>query len=224
MDKLSELKAAAMAATPGPWFVHEKPCEDGNYGIDTSDNEWTAEAVVWWGFARESIWREEDARFIAAANPAAVLALLAELEAKALEGRCIEQERELFRVERTAHQQHAQELEKRIAELEAIRAAAEKLVRCKGRYHSEQNYRALSALFGVTTPDLQPADGDSEAVIAELRAKLATPVRLSQRYETAGYCIDEHYCQEAADGDYLDRDELIASLHEQGFTVEGEDA
>lgn len=119
MDKLSELKAAAMAATPGPWFVHEKPCEDGNYGIDTSDNEWTAEAVVWWGFARESIWREEDARFIAAANPAAVLALLAELEAKTLDGRCIEQERELFRVERTAHQQHAQDLEKRIAELEA---------------------------------------------------------------------------------------------------------
>ncbi len=81
MDKFSELKAAAMAATPGPWFVHEKPCEDGNYGIDTSDNEWTAEAVVWWGFARQSIWKEEDARFIAAANPAAVLELLAELEA-----------------------------------------------------------------------------------------------------------------------------------------------
>lgn len=56
-----------------------------------------------------------------------------------------------------------------------------------------------------------------------LEAKLATPVRLSQRYETAGYCIDEHYCQEAADGDYLDRDELIASLHEQGFTVEGDE-
>lgn len=57
--------------------------------------------------------------------------------------------------------------------------------------------------------------------IAELEAKLATPVRLSRRYETAGYCIAEHYCQEAADGDYLDRDELIASLREQGFTVEG---
>ncbi|BEL73956.1 hypothetical protein SM12BL1_02590 [Serratia marcescens] len=121
-------------------------------------------------------------------------------------------------------QEYVSALTQRIAELEAIRAAAEKLVRCKGRYHSEQNYLALAALFGVTTPDLQPADGDSEAVIAELRAKLATPVRLSQRYETAGYCIDEHYCQEAADGDYLDRDELIASLHEQGFTVEGEDA
>ncbi|HGE8408703.1 TPA: hypothetical protein ACGD7M_001669 [Serratia marcescens] len=59
--------------------------------------------------------------------------------------------------------------------------------------------------------------------IAELEAQLATPVRLSRRYETAGYCIDEHYCQEAADGDYLDRDELIASLREQGFTVEGDE-
>lgn len=59
--------------------------------------------------------------------------------------------------------------------------------------------------------------------IAELEAQLATPVRLSRRYETAGYCIDEHYCQEAADGDYLDRDELIDSLREQGFTVEGDE-
>ncbi len=73
-----------------------------------------------------------------AANPEVIEALLAELEAK----------------------------DKRIAELEAIRSAAEKLVRCKGRYHSEQNYRALAALFGVTTPDLPPVEGDSEAVIA----------------------------------------------------------
>ncbi|HCD1345167.1 TPA: hypothetical protein M9Z22_004170 [Klebsiella pneumoniae subsp. pneumoniae] len=51
--------------------------------------------------------------------------------------------------------------------LEAIRAAAEKLVRCKGRYHSEQNYRALAALFGVNTPDLPPLDGESHAVTVE---------------------------------------------------------
>ncbi|EMT2361314.1 ead/Ea22-like family protein [Escherichia coli O128] len=49
---------------------------------------------------------------------------------------------------------------KRIAELEAIKSAAEKLVRCKGRYHSEQNYRALAALFGVTVPDLPPLEND----------------------------------------------------------------
>ncbi|HGO4161864.1 TPA: hypothetical protein ACK1B7_003181, partial [Serratia marcescens] len=49
-----------------------------------------------------------------------VAELRAKLEAKTLEGRCIEQERELFRIERTAHQQHAQELEKRVAELSEL--------------------------------------------------------------------------------------------------------
>ncbi|WP_313714454.1 hypothetical protein [Atlantibacter hermannii] len=48
---------------------------------------------------------------------------------------------------------------------QAIRAAAEKLVRCKGRYHSEQNYRALAALFGVTTPDLPPMSEDTQTVV-----------------------------------------------------------
>ncbi len=55
-----------------------------------------------------------------------------------------------------------------ISELVPIRAAAEKLVRCKGRYHSEQNYRALAALFGVTTPDLPPLDSESSAVTVKL--------------------------------------------------------
>ncbi|EPS2724975.1 DUF551 domain-containing protein [Cronobacter malonaticus] len=44
---------------------------------------------------------------------------------------------------------------------EPIIKAAEKLVRCKGRYHSEQNYRALAALFGVSTPDLPPLETDT---------------------------------------------------------------
>ncbi|WP_249339920.1 hypothetical protein [Serratia marcescens] len=123
---------------------------------------------------------------------------------------------------------------KRIAELEAIRAAAEKLVRCKGRYHSEQNYRALAALFGVTTPDLPPVEGDSEAVIAELRAeleaeitnivdshaetvaelraKLATPVRLPSEHE-----LRQVACSECA-GNCL---ELVeGTVRAAGFTVE----
>lgn len=52
--------------------------------------------------------------------------------------------------------------------LENIRSAAEKLVRCKGRYHSEQNYRALAALFGVKTPDLPPMEGESRTVTVKL--------------------------------------------------------
>lgn len=57
----------------------------------------------------------------------------------------------------------------RLEKLEAIEAAAEKLVRCKGRYHSEQNYRALAALFGVTVPDLEPLEGEGRAVASEVQ-------------------------------------------------------
>lgn len=109
-------------------------------------------------------------------------------------------------------QDYAEEADKRIAELEAIRGAAEKLVRCKGRYHSEQNYRALAALFGVTTPDLPPVDGDSEAVIAELRAKLATPVRLPGSFYPDGD-IDLPLVVEL--------DEAVEAIRTAGFTVEG---
>ncbi|WP_320077510.1 ead/Ea22-like family protein [Klebsiella michiganensis] len=63
---------------------------------------------------------------------------------------------------------------------QAIKAAAEKLVRCKGRYHSEQNYRALAALFGVNTPDLPPLEHENvhyadaaEMEIAALRQRIA---------------------------------------------------
>lgn len=63
---------------------------------------------------------------------------------------------------------------------QTINAAAEKLVRCKGRYHSEQNYRALAALFGVITPNLSPLEHENvhyadaaEMEIAALRQRIA---------------------------------------------------
>ncbi|MFQ0833845.1 ead/Ea22-like family protein [Citrobacter gillenii] len=51
--------------------------------------------------------------------------------------------------------------ENRIAEQSAIVTAAKKLVRCKGRYHGELNYRALAKLFGVTAPDLPPLEHEN---------------------------------------------------------------
>ncbi|HCB1750649.1 TPA: ead/Ea22-like family protein [Klebsiella oxytoca] len=70
-----------------------------------------------------------------------------------------------------------------------INAAAEKLVRCKGRYHSELNYRALAALFGVNTPDLPPLEHENvhyadaaEMEIAALRQRIA---ELESRLESA---------------------------------------
>ncbi|HCB0048745.1 TPA: ead/Ea22-like family protein [Klebsiella pneumoniae] len=110
--------------------------------------------------ARYSKGRAAAEKFYALANPNNVIALVEALEkAQQYAKERDEENQDLmltigrFRVEREG--------------LEAIRAAAEKLVRCKGRYHSEQNYRALAALFGVNTPDLPPLDDESHAVTVE---------------------------------------------------------
>ncbi|EAS9163092.1 ead/Ea22-like family protein [Salmonella enterica] len=99
--------------------------------------------------------------------------------------------------------------ERRIAEQSTIVAAAEKLVRCKGRYHSELNYRALAKLFGVITPDLPPLEhenvhyADAAEVeiaalhqrIAELESKLCNPVLLPK---TNGYWNEQEHAYEEA--------------------------
>ncbi|MBH2746396.1 ead/Ea22-like family protein [Serratia marcescens] len=108
-----------------------------------------------------------------------------------------------------------------------LKAVAEKAKELAGINNYKKGKDAIAAFKAAANPaailallaELEAKDKR----IDELKERLATPVRLSQRYETAGYCIDEHYCQKAADGDYLDRDELISSLREQGFTVEGDE-
>lgn len=62
---------------------------------------------------------------------------------------------------------YVDELVEALEKAQTINAAAEKLVRCKGRYHSEQNYRALAALFGVNTPDLPPLDSEPRTVTVD---------------------------------------------------------
>ncbi|HCI6837142.1 TPA: hypothetical protein R1S54_000094 [Klebsiella pneumoniae] len=76
----------------------------------------------------------------------------------------LESEKRICATWRKTAEANSEKLEK----AQAINAAAEKLVRCKGRYHSEQNYRALAALFGVTTPDLPLLDSESSAVTVKL--------------------------------------------------------
>ncbi|ULJ01170.1 ead/Ea22-like family protein [Klebsiella pneumoniae] len=151
------LKAAAEKATQGNWRAFQY--HDGRCGIGGGHHD---EIMVCEHISKE---RPHDAMFIAPANPANVLALVEALEkAQQYAKERDEENQDLmltigrFRVEREG--------------LEAIRAAVEKLVRCKGRYHSEQNYRALAALFGVTTPDLPPLDGESRAVTVKLPTKI----------------------------------------------------
>ena len=88
----------------------------------------------------------------------------------------LESEKRICATWRKTAEANSEKLEK----AQTINAAAEKLVRCKGRYHSEQNYRALAALFGVKTPDLPPLEHENvhyadaaEMEIAALSQRIA---------------------------------------------------
>lgn len=92
MDKFSELKAAAMAATPGPWILDDDSWSDGdNANVSTEeryDGHFISIAQIEGGGSESgldepfSAEQQANARYITAANPDVVLALLAELEAK----------------------------------------------------------------------------------------------------------------------------------------------
>ncbi|QPI13723.1 hypothetical protein SIPHO4S_00027 [Serratia phage Tsm2] len=87
-NKLSELKAAAMAATPGPWAC-EAYGDTGQYGVgvllDENDEPKSGRQEQGEMLVMESVASlvngAPNAAFIAAANPAAVLELLAERDA-----------------------------------------------------------------------------------------------------------------------------------------------
>ncbi|EOG1800328.1 TPA: ead/Ea22-like family protein [Klebsiella pneumoniae] len=122
------------------------------------------------------------------------------------------------------------EMVEALEKAQTINAAAEKLVRCKGRYHSEQNYRALAALFSVNTPDLPPLEHENvhyadaaEMEIAALRQRIAElesrTVKLPQRHSMLlREDFNEDYHTEMA----YKADEVQASLEAAGIKVEAE--
>ncbi|HAU3138752.1 TPA: ead/Ea22-like family protein [Salmonella enterica subsp. diarizonae] len=147
--------------------------------------------------------------FVAMANPATVLALLDENIQLRWEKDATEAVALALRDDMRQAREQLEEAEHRMAEQSAIVAAAEKLVRCKGRYHSELNYRALAKLFGVITPDLPPLEhenvhyADAAEVeitalrqrIVELESKLSKPVLLPK---TNGYWDEQEKAYEEA--------------------------
>ncbi|HCD5851358.1 TPA: ead/Ea22-like family protein [Klebsiella pneumoniae] len=208
------LKAAAENATLGLWYV------DPDFDVCDEDRDFIAE--LYGGNL------ENNARFIALANPANILALVEALE------KAQAAERRWHRVASRVHEQ-ACESDVKIDGLEAIRAAAEKLVRCKGRYHSEQNYRALAALFGVKTPDLPPLEHENvhyadaaEMEIAALRQRIAelesrtVTVKLPQRLQPGADGWDDWYMHSDNEGEYLKFDDVLAMLTAAGIKVEAE--
>ncbi|CAA0212748.1 MULTISPECIES: ead/Ea22-like family protein [Klebsiella] len=190
------LKAAAEKATPGEWVYFPKNTSI-EYDVGSDESQGSILYVDSGDFTQ--VQTDRNGEFIALANPANVLALVEALE-KA------QQERENWRTSFDNERFRADKLKAYIDDMEPIRAAAEKLVRCKGRYHSEQNYRALAALFGVKTPDLPPLENENvhyadaaEMEIAALRqriaeleshtVKLPKPISVLHRREfTAAHC------------------------------------
>ena len=150
-----------------------------------------------------------------------VSALLAELEAKAMECRGIKQERELFRIERAAHQQHAQELEKRVAELEAIATDyAGKFQKAQdANKHliimSNDDKRRIAELEERLKLVREQRDNELRSN-AILEKRLATPVRLP--VVLMGYQSDD-YRIGFMEGVEKSGEEVRAA----GFTVEGDE-
>ncbi|MDI7608790.1 ead/Ea22-like family protein [Cronobacter sakazakii] len=90
---IAKLKAAAEKATPGPWQQEHRKTYDSihneewyNTQVFTADGE-TVATLHWYpkdeGDGGLGTYRADNAEFIAAANPAAVLELIAALEAMA---------------------------------------------------------------------------------------------------------------------------------------------
>ncbi|EHT9904973.1 ead/Ea22-like family protein [Klebsiella oxytoca] len=100
---------------------------------------------------------------------------------------------------------------------QTINAAAEKLVRCKGRYHGEQNYRALAALFGVGTPDLPPLDDESRTVTVKLPPKI-------ERDDADGWFVHKGGRVGGGAAEWYNKalDDVGAELTAAGIKVEGE--
>jgi hypothetical protein len=91
MDKFSKLKAVALAATLGPWELVYDDWSDGDDALISSESRdgMVAIAKIEGGGSESgydepfSSEQQANAAFIAAANPAVILALLAALEAPA---------------------------------------------------------------------------------------------------------------------------------------------
>ncbi|HBR0921543.1 TPA: ead/Ea22-like family protein [Klebsiella quasipneumoniae subsp. quasipneumoniae] len=178
------LKAAAEKATQGRWEYYP-----GNtsieYNVDSMDEDQGSIVYVDSGDFTQA-QTDRNGEFIALANPANILALVEALAS----------EKRICATWRKTAESTSEKLEK----VQTINAAAEKLVRCKGRFHSEQNYRALAALFGVNTPDLPPLEHENvhyadaaEMEIEALRQRIAELEREQEHLRPVGVMSEQAF-------------------------------
>ncbi|HAK2635383.1 TPA: ead/Ea22-like family protein [Salmonella enterica] len=224
------LREVAERATKGPWSLFSD-IDTKTFSIHTPRDKRCENVIKWGGFDCQPN-AEANAEFIAAFNPKVAMALLDELDHyKSREERVTK----LVLDNSTSWDALYKKLEaaeKRIAEQSAIVAAAEKLVRCKGRYHSELNYRALAKLFGVITPDLPPLEHENvhyadaaEVEITALRQRIAElearEVNLS-KLSVGEVMHMSGFSRDYAEGWCAGNDNAIHEIRTAGIKVKGE--
>ncbi|EAO5851913.1 ead/Ea22-like family protein [Salmonella enterica] len=221
------LREAAEKATRGPWEMERE-----NIWFTDEDGYTKHLAYVQQGDDVDDKQDHYNTAFIAAANPATMLALLDENLQLQREKDATEAVALALRDDMRQAREKLEAAERSMAEQSAIVAAAEKLVRCKGRYHSELNYRTLAKLFGVITPDLPPlvhenvhyADAAEVEItalrqrIAELEARTVNLSKLSvgEVMHLSGFSRDY------AEGWCAGNDNAIHEIRTAGIKVKGE--
>ncbi|EOC0433290.1 ead/Ea22-like family protein [Cronobacter dublinensis] len=122
----AKLKAAAEKATPGKWWIDSHGSAmvsftgNGMKTIFVTDGKAMGKAVRHQDTGNLSHWRNDnDATFIATANPSTVLELIAALEAAEKHNAELEQVLSAAQNDEIDARCHVDELERRVAELEA---------------------------------------------------------------------------------------------------------
>ncbi|EIL6192259.1 ead/Ea22-like family protein [Salmonella enterica] len=221
------LREAAEKATRGPWEMERE-----NIWFTDEDGYTKHLAYVQQGDDVDDKQDHYSTAFIAAANPATMLALLDENLQLQREKDATEAVALALRDDMRQAREKLEAAERSMAEQSAIVAAAEKLVRCKGRYHSELNYRALAKLFGVVTPDLPPLEHENvhyadaaEVEITALRQRVAElearKVNLS-KLSVGEVMHMSGFSRDYAEGWCAGNDNAIHEIRTAGIKVKGE--
>ncbi|MGP6381215.1 ead/Ea22-like family protein [Yersinia bercovieri] len=194
MNNFEELKKAAMKATQGEWVAFSN-IKTGTFAVHTPDDKRCNDIVDWMGFdgaAGSKTQRSHNAKFIAAANPSVVLALIAQLEAAQKERDEITEQY----VDRTTALTYSS---RRAEKAEAALSAAQQRIDELENYQKEENAanRVLSAALSAANE------------------KLSKPVVLPERYSfDCGVCADPN-------GEWLELNDVKEAICVAGFTVEG---
>lgn len=246
MDKFSELKAAALAATPGPWELVYDDWSDGEDALISCESRagMVAIAKIEGGGSDSgydepfSSEQQANAAFIAAANPAVILALLAELEAsdEKISARRQEVLRSLTERAETAEQKLAAnnsewfqlfpmasprvvammnvDLQNAVAKRDQRIAELERANQSQDDHISQQQDRIDS---------LEKTNSDLGRGLAAAEKRLATPVQL-QNCDFESVAIMAHWCtDEQLEAWVKGVEHAKKQIRAAGFTVEGDE-